>query len=218
MDPMAVCVCGWYLERFDASYMVLHRVNKKYPVHVVSNRQSEFLATMDLPYTVRENTGLEWGAYNHYMMHIWDGASNVLFMHDDIVFHPFVKNNAEVMPPELMFDNLAAMPVDQCYVFSSRSEDVENYSRHGRMVWMSKAFLTKAKELGGFWYDGKNTGYTDGTQPELRAEMGCMGYNAGIIAFHSQAQIIGGVVHRRAYIPSFGLAKRGETSSEKMGY
>ena len=220
MRPMSICVAGWYLSKFDECYMVLHRVKDKYPVHVVSNRESPYLQTIDLPYTVRENTGLEWGAYNHYLMHIWDGESNVLFMHDDIAFHPFVTSGSDVVPPEKMFDNLAALDgvIDQCYVFSSRAEDVENYSRHGRMVWMSKAFLSKAKELGGFWYDDKNKGHISGFDSEQQKEMGCLSYNAGIIAFHSQAQIIGGKVHQRAYIPSFALAKRGETDLEKIRY
>jgi SAM-dependent methyltransferase len=204
---MSVCVCGWYLDRFDDSYMVLHRVNKRYPVHVVSNRDSDYLKTIDLPYTVRENTGLEWGAYNHYLMHIWDGASNVLFMHDDITFSPWVADST-IMPPELLFDNIAAMNVDQCYIFSSREDDVESRSQHGRMVFMSGRFLAKAQKMGGIWYDGKNSGYTNGDQ-KIRNSMGCLAYNAGIIAFHGQAQAIGGDVHRRAYVPAFRIARRG---------
>jgi SAM-dependent methyltransferase len=204
---MSVCVCGWYLDRFDDTYMVLHRVNKRHPVHVVSNRQSDYLKTIDLPYTVRENTGLEWGAYNHYLMHIWDGTSNVLFMHDDITFSPWVSDST-IIPPEVLFDSIAAMKVDQCYIFSSREDDVENRSQHGRMVFMSHRFLAKAKEMGGFWYDDKNAGYTNGDQKKSDA-MGCRAYNAGIIAFHNQAQTIGGDIHRRAYVPAFKMSLRG---------
>ena len=217
MTPMSVCVVGWYLDKFDDFYMTMHKVNKKHPVHVVAHRDSPYLRDMDLPYTLRENVGLEWGAYNHYLMHVWDGEGNVLFCHDDIIFHPLVVGD-NVLPPEGMFDNIAAMGVDQAYIFSSRAEDVENASHHGRMVFCSKSFLQTAKELGGFFFDPKNRGYTDGSKPEVRAEMGCLGYNAGIIAFHSQAAVIGKDVHRRAYVPSFGLAVRGEEKSEKVTY
>lgn len=214
---MQVCIAGWYLEKFDDFYQVMHRVNKKHPVKVVSNRKSDYLKTLDIPWTYRGNTGLEWGAYNNFLFDGWDCKSDVLFCHDDIIFYPYVVNG-EIKPPELMFDKIAEMGVDQCYIFSSRTEDVENHSQHGRMVFMSGKFLAKAKESGGFFFDSKNCGYTEGSHQDVKEGMGCLGYNAGIISFHAQAQCIGGNVHRRAYIPAFGLAVRGNVQPEKVRY
>lgn len=214
---MKICVCGWYLQEFDDFYMSLYRIKDKYPVHVVSNKNDDYLKTIDLPYTVRENTGLEWGAYNRYLMTIWDDESDVLFCHDDIEMNP-VMVDGEIKPPEFLFDQFAKLDVDQAYVFGSRAEDVENHGMHGRMVFMSKAFLKAAKSMGGFYYDTKNQGYVTGFDHELREKYGCEGYNAGIIAFNEQCKKIGGNVLRKVYIPSFSLAKRGERGSRTIHY
>jgi len=214
---MSICVCGWYFDRFDAWYMSLHRVKKKYPVFVVCNRADPFQETFDLPYAVRTNTGLEWGAYNHYLMHHWDSNSAVLFCHDDIVLNPVVVNG-EVLPPEWIFEQIAAADVDQAYVFGSRAEDVENHGQHGRMVYMSRAFLLRARDMGGFWSDAKNAGYTSGDDAHLKESFGCLGYNSGIIAFHAQAEAMGGRVHRKIYIPALDLARRGIPSARQLHY
>jgi SAM-dependent methyltransferase len=203
-----ICVAGWYLEKFDDWYMSLFRLNDKYPVHVVANRFSDYLGTIDLPYTVRANEGLEWGAYNHFLMNIWTGG-NTLFCHDDIILNPVVVDH-EIRPPEFIFDRIANLEVDQAYIFGSRAEDVENYGKHGRMVFMSDRFLHSAKKMGGFWYDEKNSGYTSGKDAHLREKMECLGYNAGITAFHYQAKEIGGDVHRKVTIPAISMAVRGE--------
>lgn len=195
---MRICVCGWYLEKFDKFYMNLHRIKNKYPIHVVSNKQSDYLDTIDLPYTVRENTGLEWGAYNYYLMNIWNGIDSVLFCHDDIELSPVVVND-ELKEPEFLFDRIAETEVDQAYIFSTRHEDVENHSQHGRMVYMSQDFLLAAKQMGGFYYDKDNKG-----------DVETPGYNAGINAFNDQVKRIGGDVLRKIYIPAFKLGKRGE--------
>lgn len=205
---MLICVAGWYLGQFDDFYAVMHRLHKKHPVFVVSNRENDYLSTLDLPYIVRENTGLEWGAYNWFLMHKWDGQSPVLFLHDDIIFNPYAVNG-EIHPPEWLFDQIANLKVDQAYIFKNKTEDSVNYGRHGRMVFMGAELLGKAKAIGGFWYDKKNTGYTEGSRPELREKTGCYGYNAGILAFHEQARTIGGDVHRKVFVPSFGMCIRG---------
>jgi SAM-dependent methyltransferase len=212
-----ICVCGWYLEQFDDFYMSLHRLKSRFPVHVVSNKESDYLKEIDLPYTVRENAGLEWGAYNYYLMNIWNGEDSVLFCHDDIVLNPSVVEG-EILPPEYLFDRIATCGVDQAYVFGSRHEDVENYGQHGRMVFMSARFLTLAKAMGGFWYDDKNHGYTNGDDADLKESFNCYGYNAGIIAFHEQAKRVGGDVHRKIYIPAFTLARRGARENGASTY
>lgn len=187
---MNICVCGWYLDHYDEFYLCLHRV--KHNVHIVSNRQDEYLKMIDLPYTVRENTGLEWGAYNHYLTNVWQGG-DVLFCHDDIEILPMVVNN-EIKEPEFIFDQIAKLDVDQAYIFRNMQEDAENRSQHGRMIFCSEKFLKKAK---GFYFDESNDGDSEN-------------YNAGINAFHEQARKIGGKVHQRAYVPSFIFGKRGQ--------
>ena len=213
---MNICVVGWYLEKFDDFYASLSRIMDKHNVFVVANRRDNFLDDMAIPYVVRENTGLEWGAYNHYLMNIWPGG-DTLFCHDDIGLNPIV-DNVEIRPPEWIFDRIAQCGVDQAYIFGSRHEDVENYGQHGRMVFMSDAFLRKAMEMGGFFFDGKNEGYTSGEDQDLREKYGCLGYNAGIIAFHNQAKLIGGNVHRKIFIPAFDLAKRGVPQNKTLEY
>lgn len=217
MIQMSICICGWYFEKFDPWYMSLHRVKDKYPVFVVANRQDPFLEICDLPFEVRENTGLEWGAYNHYLMNKWPGEGGVLFAHDDIVLNSVIVNG-EVLPPEWILGKIAECGVDQAYIFGSRAEDVENHGQHGRMVYMSEGFLTKAKETGGFWYDPKNKGYVTGEDAHLREKFDCLGYNAGIISFHAQAKAIGGDVHRKIFIPALDLAKRGTPTEKQLHY
>lgn len=214
--PLNICVCGWYFEKFDSWYMNLHRIKDKYPVFVVCNRKDDYQDIFDLPHAVRENTGLEWGAYNYYLMNVWESGP-VLFCHDDIVLNPVVVNG-EILPPEWIFDKIANSQVDQAYIFGSRSEDVENYGQHGRMVLISENFLRSAKEMGGFWFDAKNRGYITGDDAHLKENFGCLGYNAGIISFHAQAKAIGGNVLRKIFIPSFDLAKRGKPTEKQLTY
>ena len=194
---MNICVAGWYFEKFDEFYASLYRIKENHNIHIVANRHSDFLEIADLPYTVRENTGLEWGAYNHYLMNIWEGGPT-LFTHDDVILGP-VLEDYEFKPPEFLFDRIADASIDQGYVFSSRREDVVNYGQHGRMIFMSDSFLNKAKQSGGFWFDDTNTGNTETGD-----------YNAGINRFREQTVKIGGDINRKIYIPAFNLLKRGD--------
>ena len=212
-----ICVAGWYLDAFDDWYASLYRVKDKYRVHVVANRESDYLATIDLPHTVRGNTGLEWGAYHYYLMRVWDGHGGVLFCHDDIEMLPVVVDG-EIVEPEYVFDKIAESGVDAAYIFGSRHEDVENRGMHGRMIYMGEQFLRRVREDGGFYHDHRNHGYTDGEDSHLRDEYGCEGYNAGILAFDAQRKRIGGDVNRKMYIPAFSLAKRGVRGSAVVHY
>lgn len=203
-----ICVAGWYLDEFDDFYASLYRVRGACRIFVVSNRPSEYLDQMDLPYAVRENVGLEWGAYNHYLMNVWDGRDGVLFCHDDIELLPVVIDG-ELQEPEFIFEQIVGAGVDCAYVFGSRHEDVENRGMHGRMVYMGRDFLTRIKSAGGFWYDEENHGTTTGDD---------VAYNAGILAFDEQRKRIGGDVGRKMYIPVFSLAKRGVRGSATVHY
>ena len=196
---MHVCVCGWYLDEYAETYAQLRTVAIRFPVFVVSNRESPFLREMGLPWAVRKNTGLEWGAYNYYLMNVWDGQDDVLFMHDDVDLGG---------PVDEILGQFSGCGVDQAYVFESK-DDAAQQRIHGRMVYMSAAFLTQAKERGGFWYDDRNQGYVDESDFALRYKSGCHGYNAGILSFKKLAEDIGGDVNRTITCPTFRMAKRG---------
>ena len=86
---LKICVCGWHLEKFDALYKVLWKLHHEndIPVHIVSNKDSRWLKVFDLPYSYRDNYGLEFGAYDYYLRNIWDGESDVLFTRD-MFFRP----------------------------------------------------------------------------------------------------------------------------------
>ena len=207
---MRICVCGWYLDEYRETYEQLRAVSKTYPVFVVSNRDSPFLQTMGLPYVVRENTGLEWGAYNHYLMHVWNGESDVLFMHDDVELY-----GTEDTPLEAILAQFMTCGVTQAYVFESK-EDGALQRAHGRMVFMSAEFLKQAYAMGGFWYDERNSGYVDESDFALRYKSGCEGYNAGILRFKQQADKIGGDVNRVITCPTFRMAKRGSKDPQVL--
>ena len=161
---MKICVCGWYFN--DEFYSSLWRLNcsralggSRYPVFIIAHKDSESLGNYDLPYSVEENIGLEWGAYGQYLKKIWDGKDSVLFMHDDIKLLPLVVEN-EIKPGELIFDKLAKIQFDQAYVFQNRMEDVANYGRHGRMVYFSERLLRLIQSKKDFpWESGKEKVY-----------------------------------------------------------
>jgi len=202
---MKVCVCGWYFP--DETYMSFWRINQDHPVHIVCNQYDERLPDWDLDFTTRDNSGLEWGAYNHYLMNIWDG-DDVLFCHDDIEFGPAaVKANGElsIAPGEIVVDGIAAGFGDQSYIFTNRRMDVENYGKHGRMLRMSEALLRRAYDEGGFYYDENNRGYTGGPMPE-----GVQSYNAAINHFDAWMRGTGLDVGRKWYVPSIKMGVRGE--------
>jgi len=207
---MNICVAGWYFEQYDDFYLALMRIHEKHHVHVIANRHDDYLDMMGLPYTTRENTGLEWGAYDHYLMNFWDGKESVLFCHDDIVLHPYGIGH-EIYPGEKVFEKIAELPHDQAYIFQDRRQDAVNHSMHGRMVFMSPRLLEIFRGNGGFWYDEKNKGYVSGDDEHLKKEMNCYGYNAAILNFHHGIEDFRGLdVHNRVYMPSIELRKRGK--------
>lgn len=199
---LKICVCGWYLGEYDDLYMMLHKLHHKEEigVHVVANKPGSYLEIVDLPYSIRENIGLEFGAYDYYLKNIWDEESDVLFMHDDIKVHTFMRD-FEVLPPERLFDHFKTMTVDQFYVFNSRAEDVDNDGRHGRMFMMSARLLRWFKNNGGFGFDYDNTGDTTTGH-----------YNYGIEAYDKKLDSLYGLfnVKCKTYIRALQLMRRGE--------
>jgi len=215
-----ICVVGWYFD--DDFYSSLWRVNSPhayknvtYPVFVIAHRDDEFLHNCDLPYLLQENIGLEWGAYNQYLMKIWDGNESVLFMHDDIKLLPLVTDDG-VVPGELVFNKLAEIKYDHVYIFQNRIEDVLNYGMHGRMVYFSERVLRLFKSQGGFLYDGMNKGYIgEGKKPD-----DVQPYNYGI---HGNNEILKKFQEinpewsllKKVYFPSIEMGYRGKFEKEK---
>jgi hypothetical protein len=196
---MKICVCGWYFD--DNLYASLWRINQKHPVFIVAHKDSEMLKSCDLPYEVIENTGLEWGAYNHYIKNVWDGDA-VLFMHDDIRIKPVVVDYV-ISPGESVFNVLAKIEHDQAYVFQDRREDVLNYGQHGRMVFLSERLVTLLHPYG-LPSDTKNEyHYNHGT-------------NAAYAAFiEIQRKRPGWALLKKVYAPNLDFGYRGKFGDPK---
>lgn len=205
---LSVCVCGWYLAEFDGLYRALFKAHafRGIPVHVVANKPAVYLDVAGLPYSLRPNAGLEFGAYDHYLKHIWDGESDVVFMHDDVDLLPFVKDGA-VRPPEESWDVFVDPGYDQAYVFRDRAEDVVNDGKHGRMLFMSARLLEFFREKGGIPFDEANEGYTSGKRPE-----GVKPYNYAVMHYDfllDEAKGRGMSVRQPVYLPRFAASHRG---------
>ena len=143
----------------------MSQIKDSYGIHVVANKTwGDNDVPEGIPVTKRENTGLEWGAYDFYLKNIWDGESDVLFSHDDIRYKPVIKNYTMVSPVRI-FDTIRNLDFDQIYFFTSLTQAEQNYYIHGRSFKCSARFLTELKNHGGFPYDENNTGHTRGPTP-----------------------------------------------------
>jgi hypothetical protein len=219
---MKICVVGWHYNK--QFYEVLKEISTKYEVFVVAHRDNDILHAFD--HHIRENTGLEFGAYDWYLKNKWDKQSSVFFIHDD----------TEALP--VAFDyvaNLDLCNVDQAYI---------NFDEggHGRAIFISAALLTyllnttcngcqycresrdrynPATTLSaitphnGFLYDPNNTGHTTGTPPPTVRH-----FNFAIHWFHKTMCNLRTVdrldgkrdkwsVVNRLVVPEFDLYKRG---------
>ena len=135
-----ICVVGWYF--FPELYKFLYKYHRD-DVYIVAHRYNKILDDLNLNYTVTENVGLEFGAYDYYIKNIWDKKSNVLLMHDDI---KIVKNN-------IIKEILKEYEKDQYYFFGDK-RNKKIIGPHGRMIYMKldilKLFL---KKYNGFYYN-----------------------------------------------------------------
>jgi hypothetical protein len=199
---MKICVCGYYFS--DDWYGSLLRLNDKFPVHVVANRDDPFLKISELPFTIRKNIGLEFGAYNYYLDKLWDGKSDIIFCHDDIKFKP-IGLGYEIVSGENVFYRLAELDCDQGYIFRNREDDVSNEGIHGRMIYISGRLLSWVKDNGGIWFDEKNSGITHVIE-------GVAEYNQGIHKFNEKMMIadkIGFDVNNKIYFSGLDFGHRG---------
>jgi len=224
-----ICVCGWHY--FDSVYDTLRSAHKKYPVFVVAHRDDELLHSSGLPFYMRENVGLEWGAYDWYIKNQWDGKSDVLFMHDDVRIRPVIKEY-EVVDPVCVFNTVARLgdTYDQAYIFKSKHEYNKNFFIHGRALFCNaKTIRILLDRNDGFWYDADNTGHTGGSTPD-----GCKHYNEADYRFwrflsglHGRGDETypweaeglvtkeGLMVNQAIIIPAFDCARRGRFEEER---
>lgn len=185
---MNICVAGWYfhgklLDTLEASafpwYVVCHRTpSRKLP---------------DDRHIIIPNVGLEFGCYNWYLMNKWTSGS-VLFLHDD----------AELTKE--MLDQIAGIPVDQCFLFSSEDEAKANGEAHGRAIFCSERFLKQLKANGGFWY---NEAPSDGKEIPATTAGGLNTHNSGIQTF---------VAYLRRLPEEFAVNKIGIVPDMRLGY
>lgn len=211
---MKICVCGWYY--FDSIYRDLEEVNKTYPVFIVAHKPDPKLNGFE--WKERENTGLEWGAYDWYLKNEWDGESDILFMHDDVRMRP-IFSEYETVPVTQIFRAIEKLAdeYDQVYIFRSLDEKKKNFGLHGR------AFLATARLLrylldnhDGIWYDADNTGHTMGPTPEW-----CKHYNEADYRFRDVLIKIdtletGMSLNNSIILPPFDCARRGKFEEERQ--
>ena len=229
---MKICVVGWFLG--EDFYAALKRV--QYPTIIIShNDDEEKVKSLNLPYRMLENIGLEFGAYDYYLKNVWDGESDVLFTHDDTQ-----------VSDDSVFDRIAALggQLDQAYLFKNKNEEVNNGGKHGRAIFMSAKLLSfmlnyecdckEAKDYfdnhnpkdvlkgcglhTGFWFDSNNYGHASGKPPK-----GVRHYNEMIYHFHKymgwvRDKKLGNEpmnVVNRVYFPEYDCARRGKFRIER---
>ena len=124
---MKICVCGWYYQ--PRLLDVLREVNSRYPVTIIAHKEPP-AAIPGLQVVTVPNRGLEFGAYDYYLKQHWGGDDSVLFMHDDVD-----------VADASAFDDLAAIPHDQAFIFRDELEGRCNQTFHGRMFFCSAKFL-----------------------------------------------------------------------------
>ena len=146
MNKIGICVVGWYY--FSKFYKQLE--GSEFEVFVVAHRYNKILDKHKLKYFVKDNVGVEYGAYNYYINNIWKKGYDVFFMHDDIDFLKF---------DDVIFSNYKIL----------KKKNIDNASIvHGRHVSYSERFFYMSskftqimvEEYGGVWYDKENLGYT----------------------------------------------------------
>ena len=140
-----ICVVGWYY--LEKIYEQLSR--SKFDIHIVAHCYNKILDKLKLKYTLIENIGLEYGAYDWYIKNIWSSKNqdDVFFMHDDIEI--------------LDFDNFIYS--NYCKI-KKREISYEIFGKKGNMgqrfFYMSfKMIRIIKKENNGIWYDKENFGY-----------------------------------------------------------
>lgn len=144
-----ICIVGWHY--FEKYYKQLSKSSLYF--HVVAHRYNDILDKYKLPYSVIKNVGTEFHVYDWYIKNIWDGKSNVLFVHDDIGSKDIASSFKEILKKTKDFDF-------SC-VFGEK--DSKNKWSGERCFFLSSKLINLfLKKYGGIWYDIHNKGYTLG--------------------------------------------------------
>lgn len=126
----------------------------------------------DIPCKLIPNVGLEFGCYNHYLMHKWTGG-DTFFTHDD---NSITKEALK---------EIEGIKFDQCFLFSTEDECNANGKVHGRAFFCSDKLLNRIKADGGFWYDEGNKGSIPATSAESPNY-----HNSGILMFKAYLESV----------------------------
>lgn len=194
---MKICICGWYYQK--EFYEELSKTD--YDITIISNKK-EVPEDINKKFKtiIRENIGLEFGAYNHFLINSTIDDS-VLFLHDDTLVS--IEQLKEI---EEICKNL-----DQAYIFKDLTEQNNNGGKHGRCIYMSSKFINYLKEEHkGIPYDSKNKGYNGTTKnPEG------LDYNESINRYHKllgriRDKKLGFEILYRIHIKDIKLGKRGK--------
>jgi hypothetical protein len=200
---MQICICGWYFN--EQLLDVMEHVNDKHPVTIIANRDKLPDRGYDFNYHVRENKGLEYGAYDYFLKNEWTGGS-VLFCHDDMIIQPVIRDYTIIDPVEL-FDTVASLKQDVVYIFKNEHDRVTNFDMHGRVMYASSKFLRLLLDMnGGFPWDENNDGHTAGPRTDY-----CEHYNWAVEELKKfwKAQQFNGIVVESVIIPAFAYQIRG---------
>jgi hypothetical protein len=184
---MNICVVGWYF--YPELYKMLEECSHN--VFVVKHKLGD---SRSLPSELVSNVGLEFGAYDWYLMHHWKGGAT-LFMHDDV---SLTAEKLDEIERECSTE-------DQACVFSSMKESQDNGTYHGRMIYCSHRLLSLKKEDGGIWFDAKNTGQVGSHRDDNDT------HNAGIKHFQNEMVLWSSILetNKIVLIPDIKLGFRG---------
>jgi hypothetical protein len=153
-----ICIVGWHF--FDKFYKKIEK--SSVDTHIVAHRYNSILDRRNLNYSVVQNVGLEFGAYDWYIKNVWDKKSGVLFMHDDV----FIEKTFDL-------NNFFKLCGDADYVMFRNGSKV---SGGGRCIYLSgKMISLLVKKYDGIWFDKNDRGYIWGEQgfyDEIYYELG----------------------------------------------
>lgn len=215
-----ICITGWHFDK--KRYRFFQEINETFPVYVVAHAKDEdgyadayhFLNPLGFKYDITPNIGLEFHCYDYFLHKFWDKKSDVIFMHDDLVFSPILKNN-EIITPMVSFNKIPFLfsKYDQCYIFQSEEDARWNAMKHGRIFTMTGKLCQWFLDYQmGFKYDTKNTGQTS---------PGCdINYNNGIEWFDNdllKARKDGLKVKNIALVSNIETLRRSMTHNDFLG-
>lgn len=149
MEQNKICIVGWHFFPTICKYF-----DENFPsdYHIVSHRYNPILDELNLNYSIIKNIGLEFHCYDCYIKNIWDGKSNVLFMHDDVkIFDKKVINKIFKKCNKYAY----------VYILSKSRDKIQGKSY--RCFYLSRKMIKLLlKEFNGIWYDKNNKGYVAG--------------------------------------------------------